>query len=117
MAIAKLLSRTISRALLLLSQRRLRSEDEDLMDVVRVLGVYRSMRDIKESIIVDSFQPISQSDRDFIRGLLHAPEDTRIIERVNPGLVGSFQIIYRGKVYSYQNHYRLQELREFFTYS
>lgn len=117
MKIKKAISQVFSKAILFLKGGSTISHEDELFEVVRVLDLYRFLRDMSKSIIIESFQPLSELDKMMIREFLRVSDDVKIVERTNPALVGSFQLIYKGNVYSYQNGHRLRQLKEAFIYS
>lgn len=117
MWVTRLIIKAFSKPLLILSGRRISREGEDLSEVFEVLSAYRSLRDVNNIIFVESFQPLTDSDRENIRKFLRVSEDTKMVEHRSAALIGSLRFTYRGRVYSYQDNNRLHKLKELFIYS
>jgi len=89
--------------------------EQDIFDeVFEVLNEYRSRRDRRESIIVESPTPLTDADKRIIRNLLGASENTPIIERRSPGIGAAIQIMYNGTVYTFSEGDRLGRLKSRF---
>lgn len=118
MLIARLFSRAFSILLFFpSSNRKAVSDEEDAREVVRFLALYRTWREEREAVIVETFQPLSVEDRQVVREFLKVPDETKVVERINPALVGSFQIVYKGQIHAYHSDNSLYKLKEFFIYS
>ena len=92
-------------------------EEEDALEVVHFLARYRAYKREREAIIVETPLPLDERDKDSIRLSLGVGVETQLIEKLNPALVNSLQIIYQGRVYSFRNDNRLERLKGFFIYS
>lgn len=118
MLIAQLFSRVFSILLFLPnSNRKTVSAEEDAQEVVKFLALYRAWREEREAVIVETFQALREEDKKVVREFLQVPDETKVIERINPALVGSFQIVYKGQVHAYHSDNSLYKLKEYFIYS
>lgn len=111
MATIKLLSQRIFGILLRGDERKERRLLKDVREVIRELSSYNKLKDSEDAVVVESSSYLSRFDKEKVLDFLHLPEETRIIHYFNPTLMSSFQIIYKGKIYSFKNDNLLFKLK------
>lgn len=93
------------------------SEDEAIREVFEILTEYRKRRAHTETLFIETAIPLKNEHRENIKIHLGLPLNTPVVEHINPSLGGSFQILYKNKIYTFRDSNRLERLKTFFVHT
>ena len=99
------------------AKKNSRVSNDDINEVFEILEEYRRRKLKNVTIFVETSTPLSPENTRALRRQLGAPEKTRVIEHLNPSLGSSFQVVYKGLVYTYIGGNRLERLRTQFVHT
>jgi len=99
------------------AQSRRSGEDDTIREVFEILNEYQQRKSRGETLFVETAIPLKNEHRENIKMHLGLPLNTPVVEHINPSLGSSFQILYKNKIYTFQDSNRLERLKTFFVYT